>query len=50
MQFELWCCTRQGTRASGIGNRIKENAIRKSNELPHGFSLWQEKDDGFEVL
>jgi hypothetical protein len=29
---------------------IKENAIRKSNELPHGFSLWQEMDDGFEGL
>jgi hypothetical protein len=25
---------------------MKENAIRNSNELPHGFSLWQEKDDG----
>jgi hypothetical protein len=27
-----------------------ENAIRKSNELPHGFSLWQEMDDDFKGL
>jgi len=29
---------------------MKENAKRKSNDLPHGFSLWQVKGDGFERL
>jgi hypothetical protein len=29
---------------------LKENAIRKSYELPHAIAVWQEMDDGFEGL